>query len=172
MERTHGEISVHASAAGASDALVERVRERVCRVVRELGAPVARVHVQVVDDGTMARLHLTHSGLAGTTDVLTFPASVAPASIDVDIAVCLDEARRRADEFGHDVDRELVLYVLHGLLHCAGHDDHEPDAFARMHAEEDRILQAAGIGATFRPGTEDKRASAVSGSMSSGSEQV
>jgi probable rRNA maturation factor len=163
MERTHGEISVHASAAGASDSLIERVREHVSRVVRELDATVARVHVQLVDDGAMERLHLTHSGLTGTTDVLTFPATVAPAPIDVDIAVCLNEARRRADEFGHEVDREIVLYVLHGLLHCAGHDDHEPGAFERMHAEEDRILQAAGIGATFHPAPR---------SVSTGSKQV
>jgi probable rRNA maturation factor len=83
-----------------------------------------------------------------STDVLTFP-SASDGSIDVDIAVCADEARRQAADRGHDVTRELLLYALHGLLHCAGFDDRDEAGFNAMHAEEDRILDAIGVGMTF-----------------------
>jgi ssRNA-specific RNase YbeY (16S rRNA maturation enzyme) len=38
------------------------------------------------------------------------------------------------------------------LLHAAGHDDRNADSYARMHAEEDRILEAAGFGRLFEGG--------------------
>ena len=68
------------------------------------------------------------------------------------MAVCVDEARRRAADLGHEFRRELLLYSLHGMLHAAGFDDRTPEDHARMHAEEDRLLGLIGIAATFAPG--------------------
>jgi probable rRNA maturation factor len=67
------------------------------------------------------------------------------------VAVCVDEARRRSAELEHPLERELLLYALHGMLHAAGMDDRTPDEFARMHAQEDRLLAAIGLEPTFRP---------------------
>jgi probable rRNA maturation factor len=128
-----------------------RLRRLLERAIEASGLPVERLHIEIVDDAEMDRLHRAHSGLPGTTDVLTFPQSLPGEPIDADVAICLDEALRQAAEFGHDAAREVLLYAVHALLHCAGHDDHDPAAFARMHAEEDRILRAIGVGATFRP---------------------
>lgn len=99
----------------------------------------------------MARLHDRYKGEARTTDVLTFPLSEPDEPIEADIVICLDEAARRAADFGHPIERELLLYALHGLLHCAGFDDHDDIGAAAMHSEEDRILQFIGVGATFTP---------------------
>jgi probable rRNA maturation factor len=150
------EITLHA-AAGAVDAvrvdlgrLTTQITAAVAAVVAD-GAAVARLHVELVGDAAMDGYHRRHSGVPGTTDVLTFLGSAEGEPIDVDIIVCIDEATRRAAELGHSVDREVLLYALHGLLHCIGHDDHDPVAYERMHAEEDRILTAIGIGPTFRP---------------------
>ena len=49
---------------------------------------------------------------------------------------------------------QLLLYILHGLLHCAGFDDHDPAEHDRMHTEEDRILTAIGVGPVFRSSPE------------------
>ncbi len=66
---------------------------------------------------------------------------------------------RQARQRGHSVERELLLYAVHGLLHCAGFDDHGTAAFDRMHAEEDRILRAIGIGPIFIAGGANERTS-------------
>src|SRR6185369_8183115 len=97
--------------------------------------------VRVVGDEEMAAAHQRFSGVAGTTDVLTFDLTEAGGALDVDLLVCFDEASRQAASRGHGVERELLLYVVHGVLHCLGHDDHEEAAAARMHAEEDRVLE-------------------------------
>ena len=111
------------------------------------------VRVRLVGDSEMAAAHQKFSGIQGTTDVLTFDLSEGGTArgepLDVDILACIDEAARQAAVHNHPTERELLLYVLHGVLHCMGHDDHSDAGYERMHAEEDRILTAIGIGPVF-----------------------
>lgn len=124
---------------------------RLDRALAMLG-PTGEVRVRIVDDESMAAAHQQFSGVAGTTDVLTFDLSEGGRTeLDVDILVCRDEAARQAAARGHEAQRELLLYMIHGVLHCLGHDDHDEAAAARMHAEEDRVLEAIGVGRTFGP---------------------
>ena len=63
-----------------------------------------------------------------------------------------DEARRQAELRGHGVAQELALYIVHGILHCTGYDDHEEaGAFGSiaMHRREDEILSAIGAGVVY-----------------------
>jgi len=113
---------------------------------------VTRLVVCLVDDARMAELHGRHLNLPTTTDVLTFSNAPQGEGIDVDVAICLDEAARQAAARGHAVASEIVLYAVHGLLHGASHDDHDDADFVRMHAEEDRILTAIGLGPVFSAG--------------------
>ena len=113
---------------------------------------------RVVADAEMAAAHAEFCGVEGTTDVITFDLS-DPADhpsgkgiVEADLLICLDEAERQAKARGHECRRELLLYIIHGLLHCLGHDDHEEAACAKMHAEEDRLLTLLGVGATFSGG--------------------
>jgi probable rRNA maturation factor len=112
-----------------------------------MAAPgLRRLTVRLVQDAQMCAMHERHMHDPATTDVLTFV-----DGHEADVAVCVDEARRRAAELGHPLERELLLYALHGMLHAAGMDDRTPEDFARMHAEEDRLLAAIGLEPTFRP---------------------
>jgi probable rRNA maturation factor len=157
-ERTGGPTLDLIDRAGLLDAGVRtRLFEQTRAALAHTGAP-GEVRVEVVDDDAMTRAHLEYLDIDGTTDVLTFDLTgggSAPAPdgagepLDVDIMICLDEARRNAAELGHPVEHEMTLYILHGVLHCLGHDDTDEVSFARMHAEEDRLLEAAGLGAVF-----------------------
>jgi len=127
-------------------AVVEWLQDQLVALHGMAAPAIRRFTVQLVNDGVMSQLHARHMNDPTTTDVLTFA-----DGNEVDVAVCVDEARRRAAELGHDLSRELLLYSLHGLLHAVGFDDREPADFERMHAEEDRLLTAVGIAATFAP---------------------
>ncbi len=108
------------------------------------------VRVRIVADPEMATLHERHAGVGGTTDVLTFDMRTDPLDpLDVDIVICADEASRQAAGRGHGVERELLLYIVHGALHCMGHDDHDEDAARTMHEREDEILRAIGVGSVY-----------------------
>ncbi|MBI1371125.1 MAG: rRNA maturation RNase YbeY [Planctomycetes bacterium] len=119
-----------------------------------LGVREIDLGVVIVDDDAMAQMHVDYLDVEGTTDVITFDLSDetddhADACVEGELYLCLDEARRRAAAMDHPVDHELLLYAIHGLLHLLGYDDHDPADHAKMHAREDEVLTALGIGAVF-----------------------
>ena len=120
------------------------------------------ITLAIVDDAAMISLHKRYKQLDTTTDVLTFDLRRNGAgplgSLYGDIVICLDQAQRQAQARGHSIRDEVLLYGVHGLLHLLGYDDANPQAFARMHAREDAILTALGVGAVFdRPSDKDAR---------------
>lgn len=127
--------------------LMDRTRDAMAEL-----ALTGEVRIGIVDDQQMSERHERDAGVAGTTDVLTYDLagdSETTRVLDVDVIVCVDEARRQASDRGVASERELLLYVLHAALHCIGYDDHSPEGYQRMHAAEDRVLGAIGVGATF-----------------------
>jgi rRNA maturation RNase YbeY len=133
--------------------LQERLAAAVAHVVR----PVERITVAIVGDEKMRALNRTHRGVPDTTDVLSFERGEDDDAIEADIVVCADEAARRATEMEHSIEQELLLYALHGVLHCAGFDDQTNEDFEAMHVEEDRILTAIGVGPTFARDPEGRK---------------
>ncbi len=108
------------------------------------------LRAKIIDDGQMAIAHERHSGIAGPTDILTFDLRQNPNDpLDTDLLLDIDEAGRQASARGHTLESELLLYIIHGTLHCLGFDDHDDTQFAQMHALEDQILAAIGIGPIF-----------------------
>jgi probable rRNA maturation factor len=65
------------------------------------------------------------------TDVLSFPAVSGEPG---EMAISLDRAAAQAAGFGHSIEEELRILILHGLLHLAGMD-HETDTGQMARAE-------------------------------------
>jgi probable rRNA maturation factor len=64
-----------------------------------------------------------------------------------ELCLSADAARAYAAAHRRDFSEELTLYIVHGWLHLAGHDDLRPAARKRMRAAENRalrLLRAAG----------------------------
>ena len=61
------------------------------------------------------------------TDVLSFPgdAETEPGHLG-DVVVCVAQARRQAVARDASLEHEMKTLLLHGVLHCMGHD-HETD---------------------------------------------
>lgn len=133
------------------------IEEHLRAATAHIDRPIARISVRLLDDAQMSELHGRATGDPDPTDVLTFESSAQGEPLEADIALCVDVAEREAGRRGHAAERELLLYALHGLLHCAGHDDHDDRAWKAMHEAEDRILETIGIGATFRGAPEHLR---------------
>jgi len=161
MEEPSDEPPLQSSETGAielidpNDTLDEPARHWLeCQVAKVAAGLCVRgeVRVRLMRDGAMAQAHERYKGVPGPTDVLTFDLSEADGVLDVDLMVCVDEAARRAGEFGHEVRAEVLLYIVHGVLHCMGHDDHDPADAKRMHEAEDALLRDIGVGAVYAPG--------------------
>jgi probable rRNA maturation factor len=118
------------------------------------------VRIRLAGDDEVATAHQRFLGVEGTTDVITFDLSepaepdfdesqTQPRRLDVDLLVCVDEGLRQAAARGIPPQHELLLYCVHGVLHCLGHDDHDDEAYRAMHAAEDEILAAIGASVRF-----------------------
>ena len=86
----------------------------------------------VTTDDELQRLNRQFRGKDTPTDVLSFPASGADSIGDV--AISSDRAAHQAAEFGHDMETEVRILMLHGVLHLLGHD-HESDGGAMRRVE-------------------------------------
>lgn len=95
-------------------------------------------HELVLD---LNRQYLEHDYL---TDVLAFNYSESADTqrIEGEIYVDLDTASERCTEFEVTFEEEVSRYVIHGLLHLMGYEDHTPEGKAAMHVLEDRYLKA------------------------------
>lgn len=140
-------------AAATGKAYTAYLRRHLRAAHAMLRPPLAELSVALVGDARMAALHAQFMGIAGPTDVLTFPLDTDPRGrpISGEVVVCVPEARRRAGPGRGGTERELLLYALHGLLHLSGYDDRTEPGFRRMHRTEDMILTQLGVGPVFQP---------------------
>lgn len=96
-------------------------------VLGELAPQATSFAVRFVGDRAMRSLNSTYRAVDRTTDVLSFPGEETPEGHHLgDVAISVPVARRQAAEREHPVEVELGSLLLHGVLHCLGHD-HETD---------------------------------------------
>jgi probable rRNA maturation factor len=120
------------------------MRETARVVLEGEGEPEAEVNVAFVDDSTIHVLNKRYLNHDEPTDVLSFPLSEGK-KLSGQIVIGAEVALREATERGHDVQVELALYVIHGLLHLCGHDDHEDADRDRMRECERQYLALLGL---------------------------
>lgn len=58
-----------------------------------------------------------------------------------DIVLCPQFAAEQAKAAGHDVEHELALLTVHGVLHLLGYDHAEPDEEKEMFALQRQLLE-------------------------------
>ena len=95
----------------------------------------------ITTDSELRRLNRDFRGKDYATDVLSFP---VPGDDGLgDLAISLQRARAQAAEYGHRLEQEVCVLMLHGALHLLGYD-HETDR-GRMARAEKRWRRALGL---------------------------
>ncbi len=123
-----------------------RMRE-VARTVLD-GERVADYEISLafVDNPTIHRLNQRYLQHDEPTDVLSFPLSEPNArKLSGELVMGAEVAQAQAAARGHDVQAELALYVIHGLLHLCGLDDASAEGAAAMRARERHYLRRLGL---------------------------
>jgi rRNA maturation RNase YbeY len=93
--------------------------------MRALGRQDDELSVLLVDDATIQNLNLQHRKIDSATDVLSFPQMEDGEFISHmlgDVVISVETAKRQAVEHQFSLEQELVLLLLHGLLHLLGYD--------------------------------------------------
>ena len=94
--------------------------------------------IAMVDRVESDRVHREFMDIAGATDVITFHHG--------ELLICPDIARSQAVEYGEPVLRELLRYLVHGMLHLAGYHDAETDDRSCMEAVQERMVASLWVG--------------------------
>jgi probable rRNA maturation factor len=100
------------------------------------GRAGGELSVSFVTEDEMAGLHVRYLGEEGATDVLSFEQDSDDGLIG-DVVICPTFAARTASAAGPDVDAELRLLLVHGVLHLLGYDHEAEDDRARMWARQE-----------------------------------
>ena len=122
-----------------------RVREAVRMILEDASIREATVSVALVDDGTIQALNRQYLGHDDPTDVLSFVLERSEHGLEAEVVVSGDTAREAAARFGWSADDELLLYVIHGVLHLVGCDDQTPGERAQMRRRERTYLARFGL---------------------------
>jgi probable rRNA maturation factor len=123
-----------------------RLREVARTVLEGEGVGDHEVSLAFVDNPTIHRLNKRYLDHDEPTDILTFPMSEPGAKkLAGELVIGAEVALAQATERGHDVQAELALYVIHGLLHLCGFDDHEDADIRAMRERERHYLRLLGL---------------------------
>jgi probable rRNA maturation factor len=122
------------------------LKELAVRALKLAGAADYHLSLVLVTDETMAALNRQYHHTTGTTDVLSFPYSDAEGEVIISVERALSQAERFKSTPGH----EMVLYLVHGILHLRGYDDATPRERASMRAAEARLLRQLALRGPLR----------------------
>jgi probable rRNA maturation factor len=104
----------------------------------------AQLSVALVGDREIAELNRRFLRRRRVTDVLAFPYESDGQTVSGEIVVNAEQAVRQAQGRPHSAEDELMLYLVHGLLHLLGYDDRRAADRRRMREREQAILNAVG----------------------------
>jgi probable rRNA maturation factor len=109
----------------------------------ELKIESAELGINLIATREMILINETFLKHKGSTDVITFDyADKATETILAgELFVCVDEAIVHAKRFKTKWQSEIIRYVIHGVLHLLGHDDHRVAARRKMRHEENLLLR-------------------------------
>ena len=88
--------------------------------------------MSIVSDADISKIHEKFMDDPSPTDVITFDYG--------EIISSADTALRASNDRGMSVEKELALYIIHGMLHLAGYRDGTSEEFNQITELQKKIL--------------------------------
>lgn len=109
------------------------------------------VDVSLVDEETIQRINRDYRNIDRITDVISFAFEDDESELGHiedeeiphllgEIFVCVDQAKRQAEQIGNSLERELSFLFVHGLLHLLGYDHMKKEDEEIMFPLQETIL--------------------------------
>jgi len=117
------------------------LKKTVRRILEDAGIESAEISIAVVDDPTIAKVHAEFLDDDSPTDVISFVLGSSPGRLEGEVVASADTAIARAPQYGWLPEEELLLYVIHGVLHLVGYDDTTPQKRKSMRRMERHYLE-------------------------------
>ena len=123
----------------------KKLKDQVGNILIALECEGTELSILLADDKKMRKLNKQYRGQNRTTDVLSFPQNgdgqEGPNSYLLgDVVISTDTASRQSAQHGLSLEEELVLLLIHGILHLIGYDHEYSDEDARYMKEKTHEL--------------------------------
>lgn len=141
---------------------VQRVIDQIPKAITKVVDKDIVIGVRVADQSVLRQLNLKYGGEDHATDVLSFnydedskkQKAKSKEESDLrnqkegDIVISHQHVRFQAQQAQTDLETELALLVLHGILHILGYDHQNEEEKNRIDGLQLQIMTAAGL--TYR----------------------
>ena len=108
------------------------------------------MNIIFVNDEEIHKINKEYRNIDRVTDVISFALNdekdflIKTEEIG-DIFICIDQAKRQAEEYKHSLDREIGFLSVHGYLHLNGYDHMNKEDEEVMFKKQDEILNNANL---------------------------
>ena len=125
----------------------DRIRNVCERILADAGIVSGRIGIVIADNETIHNLNRDFLQHDYATDVISFQVESDPDSghLEGEVIASAEMAKDRAPEFHWSAGEELILYVIHGLLHLVGFDDQTAEQCQLIREKERYYLRHAGF---------------------------
>ena len=123
----------------------DQILEAVRAAGQSRGFQRGHIGVRITDDESIHRINVAHLSHDYPTDVISFPYQCDDQGVIGELVASVETAEKNAREFGSDTRTELLLYIVHGVLHITGMDDHDAAEKASMRLAEREVFDMLGV---------------------------
>ncbi|MDR1271231.1 MAG: rRNA maturation RNase YbeY [Planctomycetaceae bacterium] len=126
---------------------LDKIRLICEKILDDFTIQNGKLGVILVDNDTIQQYNRDFLQHDYPTDVISFPIvdRRREGYLEAEILVCTQIALDRAGEFGWLPEDELLLYIVHGILHLVGFGDTTPEIRTVMQQKEREYLAQLGI---------------------------
>ncbi|MEE8190588.1 MAG: rRNA maturation RNase YbeY [Candidatus Scalindua sediminis] len=117
---------------------------KVVKVVLNKEVKSAKLSIAFVDNEEIKRLNERFLGSNEVTDVIAFPLNNKEDILSGEIVISVETAVEVANRKKSNVEGEIILYLVHGILHLLGYNDNNKKNAKIMHEKESEILAFLG----------------------------
>lgn len=104
--------------------------------------PEESISIVLTNNEVISRINNEYFGKESPTDVISFslPDKFDPDKISGEVIISIEEVISNSREYHASLAKELMRYIIHGLLHLKGLNDSTSSQRIKMRKEENLLL--------------------------------
>lgn len=116
-----------------NEKFVKRIAADILKIIK---SKRSEIEIVFLTDGAIKPINKRYKKSARSTDVLSFDLGER-----AQILISSDMALRNCRVFNTSFENELIIYVIHGILHLSGYDDENTKDRLKMFQKQDSIME-------------------------------
>lgn len=117
------------------------ILQAVNQIASDYGWDQGEISIAIVDDAQIHELNRQYLNHDYPTDVISFDTTDREGFLEGEVIASAETAHRVASQNNWQASDELLLYIIHGMLHVIGLDDTSESKAKQMRTEERHYIE-------------------------------